>query len=103
MGGAANQQLPAPMQLGSGTVDLLPSLTYVQQFDSWSYGAQANAVIRLESENNNGYRLGDVFGATTLAGTNLNKWIAVNSGLNYTYSSKLKGTQDNVGTAGPNG
>ena len=27
-------QLPASMQLGSGTIDLLPSLTYVQQFDS---------------------------------------------------------------------
>ena len=98
-----NQQLPAPMQLGSGTVDLLPSVTYVQQFDNWSYGAQANAVIRLESENDNGYRLGDAFGATTWAGTNLNEWIAVNSGLNYTYTRKLKGTQDNVGTAGPNG
>ena len=103
MGGAANQQLPAPMQLGSGTYDLLPSLTYVQQFERWSYGAQANAVIRLESENDNGYRLGDSFGATTWAGFNLNEWVAVNSGLNYTYTRKLKGSQDNVGTAGPNG
>ena len=59
MGGPANRQLPAPMQLGSGTYDLIPSLTYVQQFDKWSYGAQANAVIRLESKNSNGYRLGN--------------------------------------------
>ena len=95
-GGGANQQLPAPMQLGSGTYDLLPSLTYVQQFERWSYGAQANAVIRLESENDNGYRLGDVFGATTWAGTNLNEWVGLNTGLNYTYTSKLKGTQDDV-------
>jgi len=103
MGGAANQQLPAPMQLGSGTYDLLPSLTYVQQFDNWSYGAQANAVIRLESENDNGYRLGDVWGATTWVGTNLSEWIGLNTGLNYTYTSKLKGSQDDVGTMGPNG
>ena len=102
MGGAANQQLPAPMQLGSGTYDLLPSLTYVQQFDNWSYGAQANAVIRLESENDNGYRLGDVWGATTWVGTNLSEWIGLNTGLNYTYTSKLKGSQDDVGTMGPN-
>lgn len=92
----ANQQLPAPMQLGSGTYDLLPSLTYVQQFESWSYGAQANAIIRLESENDNGYRLGDVFGATTWAGYNLSEWVSLNTGLNYTYTSKLKGTQDDV-------
>ena len=103
MGGPANQQLPAPMQLGSGTYDLLPSLTYVQQFDNWSYGAQANAVIRLESENDNGYRLGDVWGATTWVGTNLSEWIGLNTGLNYTYTSKLKGSQDDVGTMGPNG
>ena len=103
MGGPANQQLPAPMQLGSGTYDLLPSLTYVQQFDNWSYGAQANAVIRLESENDNGYRLGDVWGATTWVGTNLSEWIGLNTGLNYTYTSKLKGSQDDVGTLGPNG
>jgi len=96
MGGPANRQLPAPMQLGSGTYDLLPSLTYVQQFDDWSYGAQANAVIRLESENDNGYRLGDVFAATTWAGYNLNEWISLNTGLNYSYTSKLKGSQDDV-------
>ena len=103
MGGPANRQLPAPMQLGSGTYDLLPSLTYVQQFEDWSYGAQANAVIRLESENDNGYRLGDVLGAATWAGYNLNEWISLNTGLNYTYTSKLKGSQDDVGTMGPNG
>ncbi|MFQ3225693.1 MAG: hypothetical protein ACI8Z5_001957, partial [Lentimonas sp.] len=103
MGGPANQQLPAPMQLGSGTYDLLPSLTYVQQFERWSYGAQANAVIRLESENDNGYRLGDVFGATTWAGYNLTEWVGLNTGLNYTYTSQLNGDQDDVSTMGPNG
>lgn len=103
MGGPANRQLPAPMQLGSGTYDLLPSLTYVQQFEDWSYGAQANAIIRLESENDNGYRLGNVFGATTWVGSNLNEWVGINTGLNYTYTSKLKGSQDDVGTMGPNG
>ncbi len=96
MGGPANRQLPAPMQLGSGTYDLLPSLTYVQQFEDWSYGAQANAVIRLESENDNGYRLGNVFGATTWVGSNLNEWVGINTGLNYTYTSKLKGSQDDI-------
>jgi hypothetical protein len=96
MGGPANRQLPAPMQLGSGTYDLLPSLTYVQQFEDWSYGAQANAIIRLESENDNGYRLGDVFGATTWVGSNLNEWVGINTGLNYTYTSKLTGSQDDI-------
>jgi hypothetical protein len=96
MGGPSKQQLPAPMQLGSGTYDLLPSVTYVQQFETWSYGAQANAVLRMESENDNGYRLGNIFGTTTWLGYNLSEWIGLNTGLNYTYTSKLKGSQDDV-------
>lgn len=96
MGGPANRQLPAPMQLGSGTFDLLSSLTYVQQFADWSYGAQPYAVVRLEDENNNGYRLGNVYGATTWLGYNLNKVIGLNTGLNYAYTGQLRGIQDNV-------
>ena len=97
------QPLPAPMQVGSGTFDLLPSLTFVEQHESWSWGAQANAVIRLESENDNDYRLGHVFGVTTWAGYNLNEWIGVNTGFNYTQTGKLKGNQKDIGTMGPAG
>ncbi len=99
MDGPAIRQLPAPMQLGSGTFDLLPSLTFVQQFDDWSYGVQTNAVIRLESENSNGYRLGNSLGATTWAGYNLNRWIALNTGLHYSYAEELRGTQEAVSQA----
>ncbi|MGK0309281.1 MAG: hypothetical protein ACJAT5_000309 [Lentimonas sp.] len=96
MGGPSNRQLPAPMQLGSGTFDLMPSLTFVQQFADVSYGIQTNAVIRLEDENNNGYRLGNAFGATTWTGYKLNDWIALNTGLNYTHTGELEGTQEGV-------
>ena len=96
MGGPATRQLPAPMQLGSGTADLLPSLTFVQQLDNWSYGVQGNATIRLESENSNGYRIGNVFGATTWTGYNLNDWFALNTGLNYAYEDELRGDQQGV-------
>lgn len=96
-------QLPAPMQLGSGTFDLLPSLTFREQFDDWSYGAQASGVIRLESQNENGYRLGNQFELLGWAGYNLSEWLGVNSGLSYKWTGKLDGTQDNLGTAGPMG
>lgn len=95
-GGPATRQLPAAMQLGSGTVDLLPSVTYVQQFENTSFGLQANAIVRLEDENSNGYRFGNVFGLTTWSGYNLNKWLGLNLGLNYTYTGELRGTQDDV-------
>ena len=96
-------QLPAPMQLGSGTFDLLPSITFAQQFEDWSWGAQANGVIRLEDENSNGYRLGHVFETIGWASYNLADWIGLNAGLSYKNTGRLKGTQDNVGLNGPMG
>ena len=50
-------QLPFPMQLGSGTHDLLPGLTYRRMHPTRSWGAQASARLRLDS-NSNGYRPG---------------------------------------------
>jgi len=53
-----NQKLPYPMQLGSGTWDLLPGITYTGLSGPWSWGSQALATIRL-GENSNDYTLGD--------------------------------------------
>lgn len=94
-------QLPAPMQLGSGTFDLLPSLTFVQQFSDWSWGAQASGVIRLEDENANDYRLGHQFELLGWAGYNLTEWLGLTGGLSYGYTSELKGEQKDVGRDGP--
>jgi hypothetical protein len=46
------------MQLGSGTYDLLPGITYAAQYSSFSWGAQAQATIRLD-RNDRDYRLGN--------------------------------------------
>lgn len=35
------------MQLGSGTYDALPGITYLAQYGQFSWGAQATATIRL--------------------------------------------------------
>lgn len=58
-----NVILPYPMQIGSGTVDLLLAGTYVYQQDKWSVGTQANGVIRL-NENYRDYTLGNRFELT---------------------------------------
>jgi hypothetical protein len=36
-----DQILPYPMQIGSGTFDLLPGITYLGQSNNWSWGSQA--------------------------------------------------------------
>jgi len=53
-----NAKLPYPMQLGSGTYDLMPGITYRGQNENYSWGAQAMTTVRL-GENDNDYTLGD--------------------------------------------
>ena len=52
-------RLPYPMQLGSGSYDLLPGVTWTKFVDSRSsVGLQWRATLRL-SDNDEGYQLGD--------------------------------------------
>lgn len=52
-----------PMQLGSGTYDLLPGVSYSGSGDTFSWGGQVNGVFRL-GDNDRGYTLGDRYHAT---------------------------------------
>ena len=52
-------RLPYPMQLGSGTYDLMPGITYKGRSGDTGWGAQYRATLRLD-ENDEGYTLGDV-------------------------------------------
>lgn len=54
-----NMRLAYGMQLGSGTWDAMPGITYTGQTGNWGWGAQYVAVLRMEDENDRGYRLGD--------------------------------------------
>jgi hypothetical protein len=40
-------RLPYPMQIGSGSVELTPGLTYLGQKDDWAWGTRAAGTIRL--------------------------------------------------------
>lgn len=73
-------RLPYPMQLGSGTVDLAPGLTYLVQSDDWSGGAQVQATLRT-GQNDAGYRLGHRFMATG--------WVARRLGNRWSVSARL--------------
>jgi len=50
--------LPYAMQLGSGTYDLKPSVTYRNNFDRWSMGFQGSYTFRL-NKNDQNYDLGN--------------------------------------------
>lgn len=52
------------MQLGSGTFDFLPKVTYLGQTDSLSWGAQVRGTFRA-GKNSEGYAQGNQYGFTT--------------------------------------
>jgi len=95
LGGRTTRQLPAAMQPGSGTFDLLPSLTYTYLADEWSAGVQATGVIRT-GRNHHGYRLGDRFDLTSWAAYQLNEWASISTGLSYLWENELEGTQSDI-------
>lgn len=74
-------KLPYPMQLGSGTWDLHPSLTYNGQTPLWSWGAQARGTIR-PGTNSERYTLGDRVG--------LGGWLARRCG-SFSVSARIDG------------
>ena len=79
------------MQLGSGTWDFLPSLTYTGSAERFSWGAQMSGVIRMQDENDQGYRLGDVFQATAWGSYRLNDWFSASVRLLHTNQDEIEG------------
>jgi len=93
-------QLPYPMQLGSGTYDLIPGLTYTQLEDNFSWGAQAKATIRL-GDNDNGYTLGDRFALTTWVAKAINDNVSFSARLSHDNWQDIDGSDPSIKT--PNG
>jgi hypothetical protein len=87
------------MQLGSGTWDFKPSLTYTGHINDWSWGAQANGTVRMENANESGYRLGDLFQTTAWGSYNINNWLTASVRGVYTVQGRVKG-QYNSPSAG---
>lgn len=101
-----NQQLPYPMQLGSGTWDLLPGITYLGQYRTLSWGSQISGVIRL-GENDRDYTLGDQFDATAWGAWDWFNWISTSYRLDWSSWGNIDGADKAlnpavVPTADPN-
>ncbi len=82
-------RLPYAMQLGTGTYDILPGLTYTGSKNSWSWGAQYTAEIRLESKNSEGYAWGDKHSLSAWGNYKWAPWIATSARI-------IGSTQDSI-------
>ena len=65
-----------PMQLGSGSFELRPGLTFAATYGAWSYGAQARGAIRL-NKNKRDYRLAPAIGSTLWSTRRLNDSLSI--------------------------
>lgn len=84
------------MQLGSGTWDFKPAVTYTGDFGSFSIGAQLNGTKRLESKNKAGFAFGDIFQATGWGSYSWTNWLATSVRGVYTLQGALNGSYKGV-------
>ncbi len=88
-GARPNPRLPYAMQLGSGTLDLLPGLTYTGHDGERSWGGQYSGTVRLERDR--GYHCGDRHEISGWAAYALQPWISVSSRLAFSTMGKIDG------------
>lgn len=79
------------MQLGSGTFDALPSVTYTGRSGMISWGAQLSAEIRLEDENDSGFAFGDQYGATVWGALRVVDWLSLSARLEWSDQDPISG------------
>ena len=81
-------RLPYAMQLGSGTYDLQPGLTYSGNSGHLGWGSQYLATVRL-GENDEGYTLGDKHQLTGWGSYQLVDWASVSLRLTYLNEDRI--------------
>ncbi len=81
-----NMKMPYPMQLGSGTYDMMLGATFQGKASKHSWGIQQINTLR-SGRNSEGYRLGSEFRA--------NAWVAYRLLQNVSFSFRLEGTKQN--------
>jgi hypothetical protein len=78
------------MQLGSGTYDFHPAITYLAQTDNYSYGAQLGGILRI-GENDQDYTLGNKFEATLWGARKITDSLSASAKFDYSSQSKVDG------------
>jgi hypothetical protein len=64
------------MQLGTGTWDFKPSLTYTGEMAQLFWGGQLTGTKRLENRNESNYALGDIFQSSVWGGYQWTHWLS---------------------------
>ena len=90
MGGTPTVRTPYPMQMGSGSYDFEPALTYKIRRGKLGFGVQGAATIRLE-HNDEGYSYGDIYSATGWTSYRAAQWLSLSARVAYRNTAKVDG------------
>jgi hypothetical protein len=99
MGATVNIRLPYAMQLGSGTYDLEPALTYTQSKGAYSWGSQYAGILRT-GRNSQGYTLGNKHKLSVWGGYQWSALLGSTLRVTGEHEGKIEGRDDQI--AGPN-
>jgi len=89
-GATPRLRMPYAMQLGTGTWDLLPGITYTGHKGVWGWGAQYIADIHL-GKNSEGYAWGDKHRLTAWASREWAPWISTSLRLTGMHEAQISG------------
>ena len=78
------------MQLGSGTWDFHPAITYLAQTENYSYGLQLGGILRA-NDNDRGYTLGDRLEATLWGARKVTDSLSASLKLDYSSQEEIDG------------
>lgn len=93
-----NAKLPYPMQLGSGTFDLEPGITFQSLTENWAWGLRAGYLARL-GRNKYDYALGDRFSGSFWASRKINQRWAFDMRLDSTLWGNIRGADPELNPA----
>ena len=82
------------MQLGSGTFDLLPGVTYTGKLDKVSWGVQYMGIFRINDHK--GYSLGDIREVTSWLSYQLQPAISVSARAAYKHEDRIDGIDERI-------
>ena len=97
MGNLMDMRSAYGMQLGTGTYDFIPTLTYTGSSGRLGWGAQAKARIALEDENDEGYRWGNLYETTAWLSYKLTDGLSGTARLAASTQSEIHGADPKIG------
>jgi len=88
--------LPYPMQIGTGTVDLLPGITYTGRSGKIDWGSQYRAEIRI-GDNQEDYNFGDLHQISGWTSYSFADWISSSLRISFRTQDDISGRDPSIG------